>query len=41
MMRKVLYNDEDDDGNDEEEYPDDPDEPSGSVGHLDEIIVVA
>ena len=33
-------NDEDDDGNDEEEYRDDPDEPSGSVGHPDEIVVV-
>ena len=32
--------DEDDDGNYEEEYPDDPDEPSGSVGHTDEIVVL-
>ena len=32
--------DEDDDGNDKEEYPDDPDEPSRSVGHPDEIVVL-
>ena len=32
--------DEDDDRNDKEKYPDDADEPSGSVGHLDKIIIL-